>query len=189
MTPELMEDMAKVFPFSALSDSQCLKVPDWCLALLYQYYTLKDVLSIIKNFNSGFEFYLCKNPAHRELVSSLIIEDLDIQPFSEFQYKDNQFMRTCAELEILIDDQETEPNTYQIEVNRNVSVYDLKRTILMANGNKPFFLEYNISNSSFLFDLQEMIEQNDGKKANPNQIKIYEKMDVFNLTLRNKSNQ
>ena len=96
-------------------------------------------------------------------------------------------MRTIETLEILIDDKDEgeENSTLTIEVPQKISVYDLKRTILYANGNKPFFLEFNISNSSMLSDLQQLIQSHHGKKANLNQIKIYEKMDEFNLTIMN----
>ena len=94
--------------------------------------------------------------------------------------------QSCIELQITVADS-LEPYSMTITVPENFSVYDLKRTILMANGSKPFFLEHNVSNCTLLKDFLAIIAKRHHNKLpeTQNEIKIYTDMDTFNLSLHN----
>lgn len=78
----------KWFPFSSAPDDSDLRCPKWAKALLYQYYTLKDVKQMIMLYNLGCDQFSNKKHAHTDKLSQLIIDDIDIQQYNGSQVYD-----------------------------------------------------------------------------------------------------
>ena len=70
---EAFKKVRNFFPFSGDN------TPGWAIKLLYNRYTLNKVPRVIKNFNSK-AFTSSK-------VHSFVIDDLDLEPMSENEYK------------------------------------------------------------------------------------------------------
>ena len=68
-----------------------------------------------------------------------------------------------------------EPIKFDLNFPRNTKIYQLKSLILSHNGNRPFFLEFNMSNDDTFKRLME-INEDRRKLLNEDQklIKIFE---------------
>ena len=172
MDKEQLEAVHKHFPFTQNEESETFRCPNWAKQILFGKYTLSDAKRVIKHFNMGAELWRQQRNFNSQKISNLIIDDLDITAMTSFQYEDllkqwEKNQQKVIKLSVEIPDQLIQPELddilqgkgkietkkFELSVNPNLSIYDLKRILLEKMNNQPFFLEYAINNQSTVQDL------------------------------------
>ena len=177
MDPNEENMVNKFFPFAS-SQSETFRVPNWAKQLLFQNYTLIKVKEIIKYYNAQGDFGRKPYLPYNNRVNHLLLDDIDLQSYSVFQIKDLLCSWVSDKYDIVELNLEIHGGedgsivTRQIQACLEMEIHTLKRMVLANTGNKPFFLEFDMSNGSSLGDLLKL--QNGERN-----IKVFLNLDRF----------